>query len=54
MTNNDLWTDNDSRLEEIVRIIPESAFCGVPVMTVAEFLQLPPVRIKLIFSRFSN
>ena len=35
-------------------IIPEIAFAGLSVMTVADLLQLPPVRGKLIFSQFSD
>ena len=31
-------------------MIPEIAFAGLSVMTVADLLQLPPVREKLIFS----
>ena len=33
-------------------IIPEIAFPGLSVMTIANLLQLPPVREKLIFSQF--
>ena len=35
-------------------MIPEKEFAGPSVVTVAELLQLPPVREKLIFSRFSD
>ena len=43
-----LWTDIDSRFGEIF-LIPEIAFAGLSVMTVAvaDLLQLPPVRKKL-------
>ena len=54
MVSNDLWTDIDSILEEVFRITPEKAFDGLSVMTVADFLQLPSVRRKLIFSWFPN
>ena len=30
-------------------MIPEKAFAGLSVMTVANLLQLPPVRGKIIF-----
>ena len=50
MASSDLWTDIDSSLGEIFMTIPEIAFAGLSVMTVADFLQLPPVREKLIFS----
>ena len=33
-------------------MIHEKAFAGPSVMTEADFLQLPPVRGKLIFSQF--
>ena len=35
-------------------MIPEIAFAGLSVMTVADLLELPPVRRELIFSLFSN
>ena len=54
MLSSDLWTDIDSRLGEIFMMIPEISFAGLSVVTVADLLQLPPVRGKLIFSRFSD
>ena len=50
MVSDDLWTDIDSRLAEISIMIPEKAFSDLSVMTVADLLQLPPLRGKLIFS----
>ena len=47
MVLSDLWRDIDSRF-------PEKAFAGLSVLTVANLLQLPPVRGKLIFSQFSD
>ena len=35
-------------------MVPEKKFAGFSVMTVADLLQRPPVRRKLIFSQFSN
>ena len=35
-------------------MIPEIAFAGLSVMTVADLLELPPVRRELIFSLFSD
>ena len=35
-------------------MIPEKAFAGLLVMTVADLLQLPLVRGKRIFSQFSE
>ena len=34
--------------------IPEKAFVGLSVMTIADLLQLPPIRGKLIFFQFSG
>ena len=39
----DLWTYIDSRLGEIFMMIPEKAFTGLSVMTVADLLQLLPI-----------
>ena len=52
--SSDLWTDIDSRLGEIFMAIRQKAFAGLSVMTVADLLQQPPVRGKLIFSRFCD
>ena len=52
MVSSDLWTDIDSRLGEIFVMIPEIAFAGLSVLTVADLLELPPVKGKLIFSHF--
>ena len=35
-------------------MIPEKVFVYLSAMTVADLFQLPPVRGKLIFSRFSD
>ena len=51
MVSSDLWTDIDTRLREIFMMIPEKGVAGLSVMTVADLLQLPPVRGKL-FSIF--
>ena len=53
MISNDLWTFIDSRFEGILRIIPEKTFGDLLLMTIADFLQLPPVSGKFILSRFS-
>ena len=42
--SSNLWTDIDSRLEEIFVMIPENEFAGLSVTTVANFLELPPVK----------
>ena len=44
MVSSDLWKDIDSRLGEIFMTIPEKELAGLSVMTVADFLQLHPVR----------
>ena len=35
-------------------MITEVTFAGISIMTVANLLQLPPVREKLTFSQFSD
>ena len=52
MVSSDLWTDIDAKLGEILMMIPEKAFAGLSVMTVADLLELPPVRGKLISPQF--
>ena len=44
MVSSDLWRDIDSRLGEIFAMIPKKKFAGLSVMTVADLLQLPPVK----------
>ena len=53
IVSSDLWVDITSRLQQIFMSI-EKAFAGLSVMTVGDFLQLPPVLGKLIFSPFSD
>ena len=53
MVSSDLWVDFNSRLQEILMFI-ENAFAGLSVMTVSDFLQLPPVLGKFIFSLLSD
>ena len=50
----DLWTNTDSRLGEIFMFIPENTFAGLSGMTVADLLQLLPVKGKYIFSQSSD
>ena len=52
MVSSYLWADTNSRLGEISILIPEKAFAGLLVMTVADLLQLTQARNKLIFSQF--
>ena len=47
--SSDSWTDFELRLGEILTMIPRKAFVGLSVLTVADLLQLPPIREKLIF-----
>ena len=54
MVLSDLWTDIDSRLGEIFTMIPEKVFANLSLMTVVDFIQLPPVRGKVKFSQFSD
>ena len=50
MVSSDLWIDINSRFEEVLITIPEKAFASLSVMTVSDFLQLPPVLGEFIFS----
>lgn len=43
MASSDLWTDSDSNLGGIFMMIPKRVFAFRSVMTVDNFLQLPPV-----------
>ena len=54
MVSSDLWIDINSRFEEVLIIIPEKAFASLSVMTVSDFLQLPPVLGEFIFPSFSD
>ena len=54
MVPSDLWGDNDSKLGEIFIMITENAFPSLSVVTVADLLQLLPVRGKLLFSQISD
>ena len=53
MVSSDLWVDINSRLQEII-MITEKTFAGLSVMTVGDFLQLPPVLRKFISLPFSD
>ena len=52
MVSSNLWIDVDSRLEEILIVIPRKIFAGISVLTLTDLLTLPPVRGKLIFHDF--
>ena len=54
MVSSELWTDVDSRLREMFMMIPAKAYAGFSVIIVADFLQVPLVRGKLLFSQFSD
>ena len=54
MVSSDLWKVIELSLGEIFMMIPEKAFACLSVMTVADLLQLLPVRGKHIFSIFSK
>ena len=43
MVSRGLWTDIDTRLGEIIMMIPEKVFAGLSVMVVADLFQLPPL-----------
>ena len=50
--SSNLWRDIDSRLGEIFMMILEKVFAGISIMTVADLVELSPIRGKLIFLRF--
>ena len=54
MTSSDSLLDIDSTLGETFMMIAEKAFASLFVMTLADLLQLSPVKEKLIFSQFSD
>ena len=49
MESSNLWSDIDSRLGETFMMIPLKVFATLLVMTIADLLQLLPVRGKFIF-----
>ena len=53
MVSSNLWTHIDSRLGEIFMVIPIKEFAEFSVITLADLLLVPPVRVKLIFSKLS-
>ena len=52
MVSSDLWTYIDSKSGEIFIMIPEKNFVGLSVTSVPNLLELPPIREKLVFSKF--
>ena len=44
MVLSDLWTDINTKIREVFFMIRKNIFAGLLVMTIAEFLQLPPFR----------
>ena len=54
MVSSDLWVDINSMLQEIFMMIIEKAFAGSSVMTVGDFLQLPPVVGEFVLSPFPD
>ena len=54
MVSYDLWTEIDARLSEIFTTSIELPFAGVSVVVIGDYLQLPPVRGRFIFSRFTS
>ena len=52
MVSSDFWTDINSKMGEIFMMIPEKAFAGLSVVTIADLLYLPPVRENSYFHYF--
>ena len=44
----------DTRTGEIFMMIPEKTLADHSVVTIVDFLQLPPIKGKLIYSQFSD
>ena len=53
MVSSDLWTDVDARLAEIFKTY-DLPFAGLSMITIGDFLQLPPVKGRFIFSQSSS
>ena len=54
MVSSDLWTETDVRLSEIVSTSNELLYTCLSVVVIVDYLQLPPVKRKFIFSRFNR
>ena len=52
MVSSDFWTDINSKMGEIFMMIPEKAFAGLSVVTIADLLYLSPVRENSYFHYF--
>ena len=52
IVSSNLWSDVDSRFGEIFMMVPEKRFSDLSVMIVADLIQPPPVRGKVIFFQF--
>ena len=48
MASSNLWADIDSRWGKITIMTLEKAFIGLPIKTVADLLELSPIRGKLL------
>ena len=54
LVSGDLWTDIDARLTKIFSTSIGLPFAGRSLLVIADYLQLPPVWGRLIFSRFTS
>ena len=54
MVSSNLWTNIDAMLSDIISPSTDLSFTGLSVMVVGDYLQLSPVKMRFIFSRFTS
>lgn len=51
MVSSNMWTDTDARFSEVFSVSTDLSFTG---LTISDYHQLPPVKGRFIFSRFTR
>lgn len=51
MVSSNMWTDTDARFSEVFSASTDLSFTG---LTISDYHQLPPVKGRFIFSRFTR
>ena len=54
IVSSDLWTEIDARFSEVFSASIELPFAGLSVVVIGDYLQLPTVIGRFIFSMFTN
>ena len=54
MVSSNLWTNIDAMLSDIISPSTDLSFTGLSVMVIGDYLQLSPVKMRFIFSRFTS